>query len=239
MFITTGGIVLRIYPFRDKKNIVKIFTEKKGLISCIITKNKAQIPLSQLLTIAEITYKENKANSLFYIKDLQIEYVYKSLTRNSEKIQIAMVLCEVLNKCTNEANSLLYNFIISAFKYLDKTKSVIVGFEALFLIKFCDIFGISPFNNLVTKYDNKLLDIESGCFVDSNNHSNNKKFIPASDSLLLYKLSKINFNELESYNITKPLGLKLFNYMILYISVHLTDLTKLKSIKIINDLARV
>ena len=46
----------------------------------------------------------------------------------------------------------------------------------------------------------------------------------------LYKLSKINFNELGSYNITKPLGLKLFNYMILYISVHLTDLTKLKSI---------
>ena len=63
MFITTSGIVLRAYPFRDKKLIVKIFTKKAGLISCIITKNKSQIPLSQILTMAEITYKNSKKDS--------------------------------------------------------------------------------------------------------------------------------------------------------------------------------
>ena len=60
MFITTSGIVLRTYPFRDKQLIVKMFTKESGVASFIIRKNKSQIALSQLLTIAEITYKNQK-----------------------------------------------------------------------------------------------------------------------------------------------------------------------------------
>ena len=116
MFITTSGIVLRAYPFRDKKLIVKIFTKKAGLISCIITKNKSQIPLSQILTMAEITYKNSKQQTLLYLKDVQINYVYNSLSTNTAKIQVAMVLCEILNKCINEPSVLIYEFIISSFK---------------------------------------------------------------------------------------------------------------------------
>jgi DNA repair protein RecO len=236
MFITTSGIVLRVYPFRDKKYIAKIFTEKSGLISCIITKNKAQIPLSQILTIAEITYKMNKTHSLFYIRDVQIEYVYKSLTVNTQKIRISMVLCEILNKCINEPNILIYDFLVSAFKYLDQMSTEIVGFETLFIIKFCEILGISPFSNTAADMNNAMLDIEAGQFIHSSEHLNNKSLIPKRESVLLYKLSKLDFYELESCYITNTLNLRLLNYMILYMSTHLSDLTNLKSMKIIPDL---
>lgn len=236
MFITTSGIVLRVYPFRDKKCIAKIFTEKNGLISCIITKSKAQVPLSEILTIAEITYRMNKANSLFYLKDVQIEYVYKSLTVNSEKIQAAMVLCEVLNKCINEPNTTIYNFLISAFKYLDQMPCYITGFDTLFIIKFCETLGISPFSNTVPDMSKALLHMEAGQFIQHNEFSNNRNIVPQTESVTLYKLSKLNFDKLESCYITNDLNVRLFNYMILYMSIHLTDLTQLKSLKIINDL---
>ena len=87
MFITTSGIVLRAYPFRDKKLIVK-YLQKAGLISCIITKNKSQIPLSQILTMAEITYKNSKQQTLLYLKDVQINYVYNSLSTNTAKFKL-------------------------------------------------------------------------------------------------------------------------------------------------------
>ena len=236
MFITTGGIVLRVYPFKDKKQIAKIFTEKNGLISCIITKNKAQIPLSEILTIAEITYKMNRANSLFYINDVQVEYIYKSLTVNAEKIQTSMILCEILNKCINEPNILIYSFLVSAFKHLDQMPSHIIGFDTLFIIKLCEILGISPFSNTTSNMDSSVLNIEAGQFVYSGELLNNKSIVPKTESILLYKLSKLNFDELESCYITSALNLRLFNYMIRYVSRHLTDLTQLRSIKIIDDL---
>tara|TARA_B100001250_G_scaffold331058_1_gene296077 strand:+ start:3275 stop:3988 length:714 start_codon:yes stop_codon:yes gene_type:complete len=236
MFITTSGIVLRVYPFRDKKSIAKIFTKQYGLISCIITKNKSQIPLSQILTIAEITYKHSKNQNLFYIKDVQIEYIYTSLTVDREKIQIAMVLCEILNKCIYESNAQIYNFILSAFKKLDQSLSCNIGFDTLFLIKFCSIMGISPFDNHVPDIENSVLDIEEGRFVENMTTPNNKLFIPKRESLALYKLSKLNFDQLESSYITNDLNLSLFHYMVLYVSTHLTDLTQLKSIRVMKDL---
>lgn len=94
MFITTRGIVLRTYPFRDKKLIVKIFTREMGLISFILKKHKSQMILSELLTLAEITYKNSKNLSLFYIKEARVDYIYKTLTINENKRQSSIVLCE-------------------------------------------------------------------------------------------------------------------------------------------------
>ena len=84
MFVTTRGVVLRTYPFKDKKLISKIYTEDKGLVSFIIKKNKDQIILSQPLNIVEITYRESNTHSLFYINDCSAEYVYLSLIHISE-----------------------------------------------------------------------------------------------------------------------------------------------------------
>ena len=114
MFITTSGIVLRIYPFRDKKLIARIYTKDGGLVSFIIKKNKQQIVLAELLTIAEITYRDSKGRSLFYVKETQVEYVYNNLTVNTNKIGCCLLLCEILNRCLNDKNPKLYEFIIAA-----------------------------------------------------------------------------------------------------------------------------
>ena len=236
MFITTGSIVLRAYPFRDKKLIAKIFTKKSGLISCIITKTKSQLPLSQILTMADITYKNSRTRTLFYLKDVQVNYVYNSLSTNTAKIQVSMVLCEILNKCVNEPNIFIYDFIISSFKYLDNTPVYNTGFDTLFLIKFCEILGISPFNTDVSGLEDAVLSIDEGQFIKSLHRIKNSSFIPKKESYALYQLSKLNFHLLPSCDITIELNLKLFNYMIIYISTHLTDLTKLKSIRVLKEL---
>ncbi len=236
MFITTPGIVLRTYPFRDNKLIVKIFTKDAGILSFIITKTKSQIALSQLLTIAEITYKHSKNQSLFYIKEVNVNYIYKSLTTDGEKIQVSLILCEILNKCLNEQNSLLYDFIINYFKTLDGLKSYVVGFDTLFLIKFCKIIGISPFENELKDITNMVLSIEEGGFIKNRECSKENLIVPAKDSLEIYKLSRLDFGELKESVIDSSLNERLFNYMINYLSIHLTDLRSLKSLEVVNDL---
>tara|TARA_B100000902_G_C27316615_1_gene921731 strand:- start:3113 stop:3814 length:702 start_codon:yes stop_codon:yes gene_type:complete len=233
MFITTSGIVLRTYPFRDKKLIVKIFTFDYGILTFIITKNKSQIALSQLLTIAEITYKHSKNKSLFYIKEVQVEHIYRSLTINRQKMEIAIIICEILNKCLKEKNEILYNFIKKTLIYLDRIEKYVEGFDTLFLIKFCDIVGVSPFNGRNNDPD-LILNIEEGLFMKEIPHNNT---ITKEESYLLQKLSHLDFADLTSIKITDDLNTNLFRIMILYISIHLADLTKLKSINIFKSIS--
>ncbi len=236
MFITTQGIVLRTYPFRDKKLIAKIFTRDCGLISCIIKKDPSQIMLSELLTIAEITYKKSRNQNMFYLKEVRVEYVYRSLTRNPKKIRCAIMLCEILTKCLTEKNIEVYLFIINSFKFLDQQKDTWTGFESLFLIKICHVWGIQPLmDDRMSKEDTFVLNIESGVFEVFFGQKEDV-VVPPKESLEIYNLSKIPFESLASYSITENLNTRILNYLILYISGHLSDLSSLKSLKILKQL---
>ena len=236
MFTTTSGIVLKTYPFRDKKIIAKVYTEQCGLMSFIVQKNKSQSMLSELLTIAEITYKNSASQSLIYIKEARVEYVYKSLTTNGSKIQSAVVLCEILNKCVNETNKKLYNFIIKSFTFLDHSQAVPSGFNNFFLLKFCDIIGIKPLKDNVDNVDNMVLNMAEGCFKKYNPSEKNKFLVPRKESEEIYKLSLLDFSNLINSNIDPNLEFRVFNYLISYVSLHVSDLTNLKSIKIFKEL---
>ena len=66
MFITTQGIVLRTHPFKDNQLIIKVFTKDDGPISVLLKKNRSQIILSEILTLAEITYKNPKLINILH-----------------------------------------------------------------------------------------------------------------------------------------------------------------------------
>ena len=237
MFITTKGIVLRTYAFRDSRFIVKIFTKDDGLISCVVKKTKTQIILSELLTIAELTYKKSKTQSLTYLKEVRVDYVYQSLTISRKKIQCSIVLCEILNSCLNEVNAELYDFVINSFKYLDAHPSYLIGFDSLFLKKFCEIIGISPLKNNTLNMKDAILDIQGGCYVEICSGEILKACVPNKESYEIYRLSSMNFCDLENADCDVSLNTSVFNYMISYISTHLIDLTGLKSIQVLRELA--
>ena len=56
------------------------------------------------------------------------------------------------------------------------------------------------------------------------------------ESYEIYKLSQLKFEDLENYRVDEVLNSSVFSYMILYISAHLVDLSKLKSIKVLKEM---
>ena len=236
MFVTTKGIVLRTYPFKDKKLISKIYTEDRCLVSFIIRKNKDQIILSQPLNIVEITYRESNTHSLFYITDCSAEYIYGNLMTNGEKLSFAMLICEVLNKCLTEINIDLFQFIINSFKWLDNTKGSIQGFDILFLIKFCNMNGIQPSSINLDLEAPYVLDIIEGKYINNINQINLSNIIPQKESASIYELSILEYDNLSMYNIAEKKSSIILDHLIKYISIHLADISKLNSIKILKQL---
>ena len=239
MFVNTKGIVLRVYPFKDNSVIAKIFTENYGLVSFIVKKTKSQIILAQPLTIADITYKQSKSKSLYYVKDVSVDYVYNSVMFQNQKLNCCIVLCEILTKCVKEINPKLYNFIKNSFIWLDKEPLYHIGFDTLFLIKLCELMGISPFNSVTNNFAKMQLDVKEGVFIDYKKtiSRDNNMIIPEQESMELYQLARLTYLDLKNYNISTQLNDSIFDYMILYISNHLVDMHNLKSIKILKELS--
>ncbi len=236
MFISTKGIVLRSYPFKDNKFITKVFTREAGLVSFIFRKTKNQVILSQPLTMLDITYRSPKNKQLFYIKEAQINYPYQNLLFNNTKINHSIIMCEILYKCLKEPNEVLFDFIIESFKWFDTNNISPSLFNNFFLIKFCEKIGISPFSKNENEIPlNYMLNISDGSFIRPQN-TENKNLIPYKESVELHILSKTSLQELINHPTSKKTNSVVFNYLIKYISTHLTDISNLKATSIIKEI---
>ena len=237
MFITTKGVVLKSYPFKQKKIIIKVFTRDHGLLTFMTRKTKSQSLISQPLTVIEVTYKNPRNSSISYIKDVGVEDAYHNLLFNNKKLQIAISLSEILQKCLKEPSSKIYDFIVTSFKWLDTTNDYYIGFESLFLVHFCAISGISPTDNLILKKSSVLqLDLQAGAFIQNDIELKYETLAPHKVSVEIYKLTSLNFEQLSEQKMEEGLSKQIFEHLISYISIHLTDLSGLKSIRLLKEL---
>ena len=237
MFKTTTGIILKVTQYKDRQFIANIYTRDSGIIGLIIRKTKEHIILSQPLTIAEITYRHSNNRSLFYVKEASVEYAYSDLIFNNRKLNKAVILCELLSQLLTEKNHEIYDFTVNSLIWLDKTQNDYTGFINLFLMKFCKIAGIGPTSNLVDSNEAYFqLNIADGVFQKHNNKDESNQLTPTLESRIIKHLCEIEFNDLQNQKTSSELHDSVFNYIINYISVHLSNIKSIKSLNIIKEL---
>ena len=237
MYVTTQGIVLRRIPYKNKLIISNIYTKEYGLVAFMIKKTKEQVILSQPLNIVEITYRHSRKNKIHYVVDCSPSYIYKTLNTNGQKMLFAMFISEVLNKCLREKSIPIYQFIVEAFKWLDGVGSYISGFDSLFLIKFCEQSGIQPsFENVNTQLPFVLNMIEGKYVNNRGQFFKNKNIIPPEQSKDIFNFSKITFDDLARNFITIKNPNAMLDHLIKYISIHLVNISNLKSLKVYKEL---
>ena len=128
MLINSEAIVLSKIKYKDFDLIVKCYTKHRGTVSYLVRgglkNSKSKVsksvyfqPLSQL----QIIERYKVGQSLQFFKEIKSGYIYKSLHTNIYKSAIVLFLSEVLNTALKEEeqNEGLYEFLETAFKYLD------------------------------------------------------------------------------------------------------------------------
>ena len=233
MFKTTTGIVLKVTQYKDTQFIANVYTRDFGKIGFIIRKSKEQIILSQPLTIAEITYKYSNNRTLYYAKESSVEYAYTDLVFNNQKLNTSIILCEILSQLLTEKNTELYNFVINSLIWLDGTKNNYTGFINLFLMKFCKIAGIGP---IAVNSNSCFLNIQEGVFQLNDNAKVSNSLVPKSESQVIKQLCEMEFDDLKDYKTTSLIHDSVFNYILEYISTHLSNLRSLNSVKVIKEI---
>lgn len=236
MLVKTNAIVLSKLKYRDNDLIVKCYTKQRGIVSYLIrgalktqkgsSKSVYFQPLTQLLI--EEQFKANQ--SLQNIREVKLEYLYKTLHTDILKSAIVMFLSEVLTSVLKEEeqNQPMYQYIENTLQWLDYETNF-SNFHLLFMLNLTRYLGFYPDNQ----------NIDQGYFNLSNGLFETKKdeFYSVSDENLaiLKQLLGINFEELNKIKLNSKQRQSFLNILILYFELHLGDFKKPKSLQIFNQ----
>lgn len=236
MLSKNNSIVLSKIKYRDYDLIVKCYTQQRGIVSYILrgvlkskkgqTKTVYFQPLSQLQI--EESYKPNQ--SLHSIREVKLNYVYKSLHSNIYKSSIVLFLSEILSNVLKEEekNEDLFNYIETALQYLD-SEDQFSNFHLLFLLKLTRYLGFQPENS---ESDFPFFNLETGVFENANSGIYS---ISGENLTLLKRLLGINFDALNTIKINGKQRQEFLNMLLYYFELHLGGFKKPKSLQVLNE----
>ncbi|MCL4153689.1 UNVERIFIED_CONTAM: hypothetical protein GTU68_051953, partial [Idotea baltica] len=182
--------------------------------------------LSQLQI--EENYKTNQ--TLHTIKEVKLNYIYKTLHTNIYKSAIVLFLSEILSNVLKEEEKSndLFNYIETALQYLDNEDDF-SNFHLLFLLKLTRYLGFQP-ESLNDNYP--YFNLESGVFEASHKGVYS---ISGINLTLLKRLLGINFDALNSIKINAKQRQEFLNMLLHYFELHLGSFKKPKSLQVLND----
>ena len=236
MLTKNNSIVLSKLKYRDYDLIVKCYTQERGIMSYIIRgilkskKSQTKTVYFQVLSQLQIEQNYNPNQSLQSIKEVKLNYIYKSLHTNIYKSAIVLFLSEILSNVLREEekNDGLFNYIETALQYLDN-EDQFSNFHLLFLLKLTRYLGFQP-ENIENNYP--YFNLESGIFEASNNGIYS---ISGENLTLLKLLLGINFDDLNTIKINAKQRQEFLNMLLYYFELHLGSFKKPKSLQVLNE----
>lgn len=236
MLTKNNSIVLSKLKYRDYDLIVKCYTQQRGVVSYLLRgvlkskKGKTKTVYFQALSQLQIEENFKPNQSLHSIKEVKLNYIYKSLHTNIYKSAIVLFLSEILSNVLKEEekNEGLFNYIETALQYLDNEEHY-ANFHLLFLLKLTRYLGFQPEN---LNIDYPYFNLESGVFEAS---TNGIYSISGKNLTLLKQLLGINFDDLTTIKISAKQRQEFLNMLLYYFELHLGGFKKPKSLQVLNE----
>jgi len=230
------AIVISKIRYRDNDLIVKCFTEQKGLVSYLIRgalkSNKGTSKAVYYQLLSQLQIEENfKANqSLQYIKEVKVDFIYRSIHTNVFKSSIAMFLAEILSTVLKEEeqNKPLYDYLEVTLRWLDY-QDEFSNFHLLFLLNLTQYLGFYPES---TNSDAPYFNLSNGLF---ESQKLNMYSVSGENLTLLKRLLGINFDDLKTIKIGSKQRQSFLTMLLLYFELHLGSFKKPKSLQVFNQ----
>ena len=230
------AIVISKVRYRDNDLIVKCFTEQKGLVSYLIRgalkSNKGTSKAVYFQLLSQLQLEENfKANqTLHYIKEVKVDFIYRSIHTNVYKSSIAMFLAEILSTVLKEEeqNTPLYEYLETTLKWLDYQEDY-SNFHLLFLLNLTQYLGFYPEN---TTNDAPYFNLSNGLF---ETQKSNMYAVSGENLTLLKRLLGINFDDLKTLKMSSKQRQSFLTMLLLYFELHLGSFKKPKSLQVFNQ----
>ena len=226
------AIVLRQIKYSETSLILKIYTEKEGLLSFIVKgvrgkKGKFRSAQFQPLNLIDISYREARKSELRQIIDLKVIEPFTDLLFNPVKRTIAIFIAELIQNVIKEEepNAKLFDFLFSSIHWIDLSKESYSHFHLLFMMKFTKHLGFYPM--LDGHIEARYFDLRQGVF--SRGEPKHSYFIDSEQLSAWKQLINVKLETIKSLMFSNSLKRKLLQTMMLYYKLHLIHFKELNS----------
>ena len=185
------------------------------------------LPLTQL----EVVANHKNKGTLEYLKEVKVLHPYTSLHTDVYKSSLVLFLAEVLKDSIQEeeANPEVFNFLLTAFNWLDKHESY-AYFHILFLLKFSQFIGIYPDDS---EKDAPYFNLMEGNFQQTYEN----QYCETGEHVLLFqRFFGMEFEGLSNIKANKLVRSELLNLVLRYYQLHVHGFKIPKSLEIFNQL---
>ena len=226
------AIVLHQIKYSETSLILKIYTEKEGLLSFIAKgvrgkKGKLRSAQFQPLNLIDLSYREARKSELRQIIDLKVIDPFTDLPFNPVKRTIAIFIAELIFNAIKEQepNLKLFEFLYNSIHWIDLSKESYNNFHLLFMMKFTKHLGFYPM--LDGDNEAKYFDLQQGVFRRS--APKHRYFIDSEQLSAWKQLINVKFETINSLLFSISLKRKLLQTMMLYYKLHLIHFKELNS----------
>ena len=226
------AIVLRQIKYSETSLILKIYSEKEGLLSFMAKgvmgkKGKLRSAQFQPLNLIDLKYREARKSDLRQILDLKVINPFTDLPFNPVKRSIAIFIAELLQNAIKEQeqNLKLFEFLYNSIHWIDLSKKGYNHFHLLFMMKLTKHLGFYP--TLDVDKEAKYFDLQQGVFRSvAPTHSN---FIDSEQLCAWKQLINVKLETINNLLFSNSLKRKLLQTMMLYYKLHLIHFKELNS----------
>jgi len=226
------AIVLHQIKYSESSLILKIYTEKEGLLSFIAKgvrgkKGNLRTAQFQALNLLDLSYRETRKSELRQILDLKIIDPFTDLPFNPIKRTIAIFIAELIQNAIKEQepNKKLFKFLCNSIYWIDLSKQNYGHFHLLFMMKLTMYLGFYP--TLDGDKEARYFDLQQGVF--SSVSPSHKYFIDSEQLRAWKQLINVKLETINSLMFSSNLKRKLLQTMMLYYKLHLIHFKELNS----------
>ena len=226
------AIVLRQIKYSETSLILKIYTEKEGLLSFIAKgvrgkSGKLHSAQFQTLNLIDLSYREARRSQLRQINDLKVTEPFTDLPYNAIKRTIAIFMAELIQNAIKEQepNTKLFDFLYNSIHWIDLSKEGYSHFHLLFMMKFTKHLGFYPM--LDGHKEARYFDLQQGVF--SMVEPRHSYFIDSEQLIAWKQLINIKLETINRLSLSNTLKRKLLQTMMLYYKLHLIYFKELNS----------
>lgn len=235
MRVSDKAIVLQAIKHGDNKYILKLFAQHNGLLTVATATSKSPsskiksaniLPLS--LVNVELILKQNK--EIHQLTEVSSYCIHTNISGSLQRLSIAQFLNEVLIKTLKEqsANTHLYEFIETCFKFLDDSESGYENLHLYFLIELTKYLGFEPQNNYTL--NSSYFDCREGRFTSMSLAL--PLGLSKEDSLLFSEFLKINSLKEKISNAQRK---TLLECLLAYYRLHIPGFNEVKSLEVLKE----
>ncbi|MEY5040883.1 MAG: recombination protein [Bacteroidota bacterium] len=227
MIVSDIGIVLGAIHYKHNSRILKVYTQKNGIVAFFvgIQKKSNILAFCQPLYPVNITYSSNsKSVSLYQIKEISTLFPLQSVYSHIKKTSVVFFISEVILLTIKEeaSNEKLFSFLYRSIQKLEN-EDFNDGFVVEFLAEFTIYLGIEPL------IENGLyFNIQSG---ELQNNFQEVLCLNQNHTALFCKL----FSELSTQSFQKSEKQNLLHFLLHYYQMQIPNFKTPKSLEIIRE----